>query len=103
MKNIIDINVYQLLAAYIFIVILLLIVRKRGIKREKEIVISSIRMTLQLIIMGFVLVYIINNPNPLFTLLILIFMEIFSIYNIYKRSKVELNFKIKKSLQYQWL
>lgn len=96
MKNIIDINVYQLLAAYIFIVILLLIVRKRGIKREKEIVISSIRMTLQLIIMGFVLVYIINNPNPLFTLLILIFMEIFSIYNIYKRSKVELNFKIKK-------
>lgn len=96
MKNIIDINVYQLLAAYIFIVILLLIVRKRGIKREKEIVISSIRMTLQLIIMGFVLVYIINNPNPLFTLLILIFMEVFSIYNIYKRSKVELNFKIKK-------
>ncbi|CCC57823.1 ABC transporter permease [Caloramator australicus] len=96
MKNIIDINVYQLLAAYIFIVILLLIVRKRGIKREKEIVISSIRMTLQLITMGFVLVYIINNPNPLFTLLILIFMEIFSIYNIYKRSKVELNFKIKK-------
>jgi len=96
MKNIIDINVYQLLAAYIFIVILLLIVRKRGIKREKEIVISSIRMTLQLIIMGFILVYIINNPNPLFTLLILIFMEVFSIYNIYKRSKVELNFKIKK-------
>lgn len=98
MKNIIDINIYQLLAAYIFIVILLLIVRKRGIKREKEILISSIRMTLQLIIMGYVLVYIINNQSPLFTLLIFIFMEVFSVYNIYKRSKVELNLKIKKAV-----
>ncbi|MCX7904322.1 MAG: iron export ABC transporter permease subunit FetB [Caloramator sp.] len=98
MKNIIDINIYQLLAAYVFIVILLLIVRKRGIKREKEILISSIRMTFQLIIMGFVLVYIINNQSALFTLLIFIFMEVFSVYNIYKRSKVELNLKIKKAV-----
>lgn len=76
-----DISIYQLISSYLFVIILLFIVRKRGIEREKEILIASIRMSLQLMIMGYILVYIIENPSPLLTLLILIFMEGFSIYN----------------------
>ncbi|SEF86574.1 putative ABC transport system permease protein [Caloramator fervidus] len=90
-----DISIYQLISSYLFVIILLFIVRKRGIEREKEILIASIRMSLQLMIMGYILVYIIENPSPLLTLLILIFMEGFSIYNIYKRAKVNIKFKLK--------
>jgi putative ABC transport system permease protein len=71
-------------------------VRVRGISREKEIFISSIRMTIQLILTGYILVYIFNNENPLYTILIIIIMEAFAIHNIFKRVKVNLSKKIKK-------
>ena len=49
MNEIIDLTVWQVAFAYLFVLIVLAIVRIRGIKREKEIVISSVRMTLQLV------------------------------------------------------
>jgi len=60
MNGVINLGIFQMISVYIFVVILLIIVRKRGISREKEILISSIRMTIQLIITGYVLVYLFN-------------------------------------------
>jgi len=37
MDDVIELQLWQMVAAYIFVVILLLIVRARGISREKEI------------------------------------------------------------------
>jgi putative ABC transport system permease protein len=96
MNNIIDLQLWQMIAAYIFVLILMIIVRMKGIPREKEIIISSIRMTLQLILTGYILVYVFNTPSPLLTILILTAMEIFSIYNIIKRTKKKLSKKLKK-------
>ena len=56
-SGIVDIELWQLIAAYAYVIVLLVIVRIMGIKREKIIVVSSIRMTLQLIIAGYVLIY----------------------------------------------
>jgi len=53
MKGIINLTVMQVALAYVFVIIVLIIVRARGIKREKEIIISSIRMTLQLVLVGY--------------------------------------------------
>nr|WP_276575962.1 iron export ABC transporter permease subunit FetB [Oceanirhabdus seepicola] len=85
-----------MISAYIFILILLAIVKIRGIHREKQIIISSLRMTIQLILTGYVLVYIFDNPNPVYTILIIILMEIFAIYNIFKRVKLTLSKRLKK-------
>ncbi|KAB3529293.1 iron export ABC transporter permease subunit FetB [Alkaliphilus pronyensis] len=95
MEGVIDLQLWQLAASYVFIVILLFIVKARGISREKEIIVSSIRMTLQLILTGYLLVYLFNNSNPLYTLLVIAIMEVFAIYNIIKRSK----FKLSKGLK----
>ncbi|RKD30034.1 ABC transporter permease [Thermohalobacter berrensis] len=96
MNSIINLQIYQMALAYVFIVILLFIVKFRGIAREKEILISTLRMTLQLILTGYILVYVLNNKNPLYTILIIIIMEIFAIHNIFKRVKVKLSNRIKK-------
>ncbi len=96
MNNIVNLSIFQLASAYIFVIIVLLIVKVRGISREKEIVISTIRMTLQLVLTGYILVYVFDNINPLITILIIIIMEIFAIHNIYKRTKRKLSSKIKK-------
>jgi len=54
MNGIIDLTFWQVALAYIFVLIVLIIVRIRRIGREKEILIASIRMTLQLILTGYV-------------------------------------------------
>jgi putative ABC transport system permease protein len=94
--NVIELHIWQLAAAYIFILILLAFVKMRGIKREKEILISSVRMTLQLILTGYVLVYLFDNESWILTLLVLSVMEIFAINNIYKRVNVNISIQLKK-------
>ena len=96
MNNVIDLSLWQMIAAYAFVVIVLIIVKWKGIPREKEIAISSVRMTLQLILTGYLLVYLFNTPSPMYTILIILAMELFSIHNIIKRSKAKLTIRLKK-------
>lgn len=96
MDTTLNLTIIQLISAYIFVVILLFIVKRRGINREKEILIASIRMTLQLILTGNILVYVFDNPSPIYTLLIILLMEGFAIYNIFKRVKEGISIRLKK-------
>ena len=96
MKGVIDIQLWQMAAAYVFVVIVLFFVRIRGISKGKEILISSIRMTLQLVLAGYILVYLFDNMNPLNTIIVIIIMEVFAVYNIFKRTKSKLSNSLKK-------
>jgi len=103
MDGVIDLKLWQMAAAYIFVVILLLIVRIRGISREKEILISSIRMTIQLILTGYILVYLFDNINPVYTIIVIGLMETFAIYNIFKRTKTIISNSLKKIIAFSML
>jgi putative ABC transport system permease protein len=95
MNKIIELQFWQLAAAYIFVLILMVFVRMKGVPREKEIFIATIRMTLQLILTGYILVYLFANPHPLFTVLAVSVMLAFAVGNIIKRVKTPLTRKIK--------
>ena len=94
----IDITFMQLLTAYIFIVILLFLVRWRKIPREKEIMIATFRMTLQLVLVGYLLTYVFKHMNPFYTIIIFSVMEIFGIHNIFKRVKMPIHKSLKKAI-----
>ncbi|KJS83643.1 MAG: membrane protein [Peptococcaceae bacterium BICA1-8] len=96
MENIIDLTLIQLISAYIFVLILFIIVKIKGIPREKEILVGSIRMTLQLVLVGYLLAYVFENSHVIYTVLIIIVMEIFAIINIFQRVKRELSVDLKK-------
>lgn len=96
MKGAIELQIWQMSAAYIFVIIIMIIVKIKKIPREKEIIISSIRMTLQLILTGYILVYLFEFPSPVYTILVLVVMEFFSVYTIIKRAKVKLSFRLKQ-------
>jgi putative ABC transport system permease protein len=96
MNGVIDLQIWQLASAYIFILILLFIVKARGIPREKEILISTARMTIQLILTGYILIYLFDNPSPLLTIGAIILMEAYAVNNIFKRSKSKLSSRLKK-------
>ncbi|PJN86963.1 ABC transporter permease [Bacillus sp. mrc49] len=95
-NGIIDIEFWRLSAAYIFVIVLLIIVKWRGISREKQIILATVRMTAQLILAGYVLTYIFENPQPLLSLAFLCVMALFSIHNIFKQVPFTPNKKIKR-------
>ncbi|MEN1970075.1 iron export ABC transporter permease subunit FetB [Lentibacillus sp. N15] len=95
-KNIIDLGLWQLVAAYLFVLVLVVIVKFRKIPREKEILIATLRMTIQLVMVGYVLMYLFEHPHPLLTLLVVTMMEGFAVYNIYKRVKMDISWAVKK-------
>lgn len=94
----VNLSFWQLLSAYIFILILLIIVKVKKIPREKLIVISTIRMTIQLILVGYVLIYIFDHPNPLLTIGIILFMLGFAVLNVFQRTKETIRVSIKKMI-----
>ncbi|MCA1056633.1 iron export ABC transporter permease subunit FetB [Rossellomorea aquimaris] len=94
-NGIIDIELWRFIAAYAFILLLLFIVKIRGISRERQIIIASVRMTVQLIIAGYILTLIFDHPSPWLTLLIIFVMESFAIRNVYEQVKFKLSTPLK--------
>lgn len=87
MKGIIDIGLYRLLAAYFFVLVFLAIMRRRRIGREKDLLISVFRMTVQLVLAGYILEFLFGTKGPWFTLLVLAAMETFAVRNVFQRVK----------------
>lgn len=96
--SIIELGFWQMATAYIFILIVLVIVRLKGIPREKEILIATVRMSIQLYLTGYILVYIFENPHPLYTFTLIGIMEVFAVRNALKRIKITLPRKIKQAI-----
>lgn len=96
MNEIVEIGPWRLLLAYGFLVLLLLLVKSQGIGKEREIFFSALRMTVQLMIMGYVLIYIFDQNHLLLTLLVFLFMEIFAIRNIYRRVQYPIKNKLRQ-------
>ncbi|MTH51866.1 iron export ABC transporter permease subunit FetB [Bacillus mangrovi] len=96
--NMINIDLWRLLAAYGFIILLLVIVKRRGIRREWKIIIATSRMTIQLILVGYILTYIFERPNPFISILIVLVMETFAILNIFRQVEDYLSKKMKTAI-----
>ena len=96
MDGIIEINIFRLLSAYVFILILLGIVKYKSVGHKNQIILASIRMTLQLILVGYVLTYIFDNPGIILTMGILVTMETFAIFNIFSRVQNHISKSLKK-------
>lgn len=94
-NTVMDLSILQLSLAYIFVLIMLIIFKSRGIKREKQILIASTRMTIQLTIMGYILMFVFSNPSWWLTSLMIVIMISFAIYNAIKRVKIKMSKELK--------
>lgn len=95
MNGIIELQPNQLIWAYIFVALVIIIVKLRKIPREKDICMATFRMTVQLILAGYVLKYIFNAENAGYTFLVISIMEAFAVFNVFKRIKAKLPEKLK--------
>lgn len=94
-NNVMDLSILNLGFAYIFVLILLIIFKSRGIKKEKDIIIATLRMSIQLTIMGYILLFVFAHPSWYLTLLMIVIMVSFAIYNAKKRVHFDMPKKLK--------
>jgi putative ABC transport system permease protein len=95
MEGLAEISVIQFLLVYLLLIIVLFIMKKSKINQSKLLLVASLRMTVQLIIVGYILQYMFQNPSPILTVIFLIVMIIFSIDRVLKsRKDLNKNFKV---------
>lgn len=95
MLNIIEIPTLNLILAYIFVLITILIARFFKLSREKEIITATLRMTVQLYIVGYILKYIFDTKSVILAILMLCVMEGFAVSNALSRAKVKVRLTLK--------
>ena len=94
MEGAIQLNIIQFSIVYLLLLVVIFIMKRSNINQTRVLIISSFRMTVQLVLAGLILTYIFQNPHPAFTAIYLIVMIIFSIYYALSKHK-ELNKRFK--------
>lgn len=87
MENFHAISFENLLLASSLVLITLLFSYRQHLHLEKDIIISALRATVQLVIMGYILNYLFSFKHPLFTLGVLLVMMGNASYNAAKRGR----------------
>mgnify|MGYP001604740790 FL=1 len=95
MEGAVKLSLFHFSLIYLLLIIVLIIMKKSKVTQTRLLLVASLRMTVQLVIVGYILQYVFSNPNPLFTIIFLIIMLTFSIHRVIKsRKDLNNNFKI---------
>jgi len=87
MKGVLDIGLANLAAGYLLVLIVYGLLKRRRIKKETELVVAVFRMTVQLVLVGYVLDYILGSQKMWMTFAAVAVMETFAVFNVYQRVK----------------
>ena len=95
MNNIAIINLHKFILIYLALIFILFIMKKFKVNQEKLLFIASARMSIQLILAGYILTYIFKHPSPTFVVIYLLIMVSFAIYRVIGKNKyLNTNFKL---------
>ncbi len=94
MKDIVQLQIWQFALIYLLLILVIIIMKKCRINQTKLLIMASVKMTVQLVLSGFILTYIFEHPHPLFVVAYLVIMLSFSIHRVISTNK-GLNRKFK--------
>ncbi len=87
MNDVIVLSIGQFALIYLLLLVILVVMRRCQIHQTKLLLVASMRMTVQLVLAGFVLTFLFENPHPAFTIAYILLMTGFSIYTVLSRNK----------------
>lgn len=85
MDNTVDLSLWQLAAASVYVLVTLVLVRWLRLPRERQILSATLRMTVQLFIAGYLLTWVFDRPHFLTIVAILLVMLLFAVVNSIRR------------------
>ena len=90
-------NIWQFALIYLLLIVILVIMKKAKIDQTKLLLLASFRMTVQLVLAGLVLTYILGHPHPLFTVAYIVAMTSFATIRVLNKNR-DLNKKFKMAI-----
>lgn len=99
-EGVIDLSVVDIALGYVFVLLVLWILKRQSIKRESVLIIATVRMTLQLVAMGLVLTVVLENPTPFVTFPIILVMVVFAVFTVFRKFKGQLNQSLKRVIMF---
>ncbi|MDD2994517.1 MAG: ABC transporter permease [Pygmaiobacter sp.] len=97
MNGIVSITFWRFLLIYLLLLLVLFIMKKSRIENTGILFTAGLRMTLQLVLAGYVLTFIFQNPHPLLTLAYLFSMTGFAIHRVLSGNR-DLNLRFRLSI-----
>ena len=85
-SSIVSLGIPQFLLVYVLLLVVIGIAKLCGINQSKMIVVSSMKMTVQLILAGFVLTAIFEHPHPAFLIAYLLVMVVFAVHRVISKN-----------------
>lgn len=82
MADLLEIGTWRLAASHLFLILLLAMSFALKLGRGREFTVASVRMTLQLVLAGYLLDLIFNQRHLLVSLSILLLMQIFALATV---------------------
>lgn len=99
MNGIIELQIKEFLLVYLLLIVVAVIMKRCKIDKTKILIVASMRMTVQLMLAGFILTYIFKNPHPVLTLTYLVCMTVFAIHRaLAGNNEINRKFKLVISL-----
>lgn len=83
MRNIVVLNIAQFSLIYLLLLVVLFIMKKSKVDQSKLLFWASVKMSIQLMLTGFVLEYIFGTPQPIYVGLYLLVMMAFATHRVY--------------------
>lgn len=96
MDNLLEIGLWRVAASYIFLILLLFMSLILKLNRGREFTVAAVRMTLQLVLVGYLLELLFSQRHILVSLGILLLMQFFALVTVYGRVKGKLPPRLKK-------
>lgn len=90
MGELIHLTFFQVILSFILVVVILLVLKVKSINIKKDILIYLIKIPIQLMLLGYILVFIFNNPSPTTTIIAVLLIELFALHTIFKKFKGKL-------------
>ena len=87
MDGVIALSLQRFALIYLFLIIVLFIMKKCRINQTRLLILASMRMTIQLVLAGLILTYILKNPHPAFTVLYILLMTGFAVFMVLSKNK----------------
>lgn len=97
MNGVAQITLFRFLLIYLLLLLVLGIMKKCRIQETTLLIISSFRMTVQLILAGLILTYLFSHPIPVFTVAYIGVMAAFAVYRVISKNK-GLNFRFRLAI-----
>ncbi len=82
MNEAVQISIFQFALIYLLLIIVGVIMKMSNISQTKLLLVASVRMTVQLTLAGYVLMFIFENPSPVFVCIYVLLMCLFAVYRI---------------------